>query len=213
MEPQEHVWQVYMDGTSNCRGAGVGIILISLEGIRVEKSFRLGFPASNNEVEYEALLVGLRMSRQIGANMIQLHCDSWLVVSQVMGEFEAKDHRMISYLKEVGVLRHQFKRVKFSHISSGSNSHADSLATLASSMADPFLRIVFVELLPFSSLTPSNGGLVLSIHPSASWMDPIVAYPRDGILLEDKKASKQIRRSSPRYWVSKKGKLYKRSYS
>ena len=96
MEPQEHVWQVYMDGTSNCRGAGVGIILISLEGIRVEKSFRLGFPASNNEVKYETLLVRLRMSRQIGANMIQLHCDSWLVVSQVTGEFKAKDHRMIS---------------------------------------------------------------------------------------------------------------------
>lgn len=41
----------------------MGIILISKEGIRVEKSFRLGFSASNNEVEYEALLVGLRMSR------------------------------------------------------------------------------------------------------------------------------------------------------
>ena len=41
----------------------MGIILISLKGIKVEKSFRLGFLASNNEVEYEALFVGLRMSR------------------------------------------------------------------------------------------------------------------------------------------------------
>ena len=39
MAPWENVWQVYVDGASNCRGAGVGIILISLEGIRVEKSF------------------------------------------------------------------------------------------------------------------------------------------------------------------------------
>ena len=30
---------------------------------------------SNNEAKYEALLAGLRMSRQIGADMIQLHCD------------------------------------------------------------------------------------------------------------------------------------------
>jgi len=40
---------------------GAGIILISPEGIKVEKSFRLGFSTSNNEAEYEALLAGLRM--------------------------------------------------------------------------------------------------------------------------------------------------------
>ena len=57
----------------------------------MKKSFRLGFLVSNNEAEYEALLVGLRMSRQVGADRVQLHCDSWLVVSQIMGEFEAKD--------------------------------------------------------------------------------------------------------------------------
>ena len=40
-EPREEVWQVYVDGASNCQGVGVGIILISPEGIRAEKSFRL----------------------------------------------------------------------------------------------------------------------------------------------------------------------------
>lgn len=76
VKTQEDIWQVYIDGASNYREAGVGIILISSEGIRVEKSFRLGFPISNNEEEYEALLVGLRMSKQIGAERVQLYCDS-----------------------------------------------------------------------------------------------------------------------------------------
>ena len=49
---------------------GFGIILISPEGVIVEKSFRLGFPASNNKAEYEALLVGLRMSRQVGVDRV-----------------------------------------------------------------------------------------------------------------------------------------------
>lgn len=65
---------MYVDGASNCQGAGVGIVLISSEGIRVDQSFQLGFLASNNEAEYEALLVGLRMSRQVRANRVQLHC-------------------------------------------------------------------------------------------------------------------------------------------
>lgn len=104
MEHREEIWQVYVDGDSNCQGIGVGIILISLEGIRMEKSFRLGFPTFNNEVEYEALLAGLRMSKQVGEDRVQLYCDSRLVVSQIMGKFKAKDHKMISYLKEVGIL-------------------------------------------------------------------------------------------------------------
>ena len=63
MEPWEQIWQVYVDEASNCRKVGVGIILISLEGVGMEKSFRLGFPALNNEAEYEAFLTGFRMSR------------------------------------------------------------------------------------------------------------------------------------------------------
>lgn len=58
-----------------------GIILISLEGIKEEKSFRLGILASNNESKNEALLMGLRMLRQVGAKKVQVHYDSLLVVS------------------------------------------------------------------------------------------------------------------------------------
>lgn len=61
---------IYVDGASNYREAGVSIILISPEGIRLEKSFRMGFLASNNEAEYKALLAGLRMSKQVGAERI-----------------------------------------------------------------------------------------------------------------------------------------------
>ena len=59
----------------------IEIILISPEGIRREKLFKLGFPASNNEAKYEALLMGFKMSRQVGADRVQLYCDSQLVVS------------------------------------------------------------------------------------------------------------------------------------
>ena len=54
-------WMVYVDGATNHRGSGVGLILISPEKITVEKSLRLGFSATNNEVEYETLLVGMTM--------------------------------------------------------------------------------------------------------------------------------------------------------
>lgn len=120
---------------------------------------------------------------------------------------------MMSHLREVGMLKCRFKRLEISHISRGNNCHADSLATLTSSVEYPFPRMVTVELLPFSNLTTFDNNLVLSIHSSVSWMDPIIAYLQNGILPEDKKKSEQIRCRSPQYWVFKEEKLYKRSYS
>ena len=49
-------WKVYVDGAANHKGSGVGLVLISPEKIIIEKSLRLGFSATNNEAEYEALL-------------------------------------------------------------------------------------------------------------------------------------------------------------
>jgi len=77
---------------------------------------------------------------------------------------------MISYLKEVGILKYQLKKVEISHISRGGNSHADSLATLASSMEDPFPRIVTVEL--FSFFQPNSFRQELSLeHTSIHKLD------------------------------------------
>ena len=50
-----------MDGAVNQKGFGVGLVLISPEKLIIEKSIRLGFSATNNEAEYEALLEGMSM--------------------------------------------------------------------------------------------------------------------------------------------------------
>ena len=60
---------------------------------------RGGFKASNNEVEYEALLAGLRVVSDLGAKEVKVYSDSRLVVNQVQGSFEAKDPRMMEYLR------------------------------------------------------------------------------------------------------------------
>ena len=54
-------WEVYVDGAANQRGSGVGLVLVSPEKITIEKSLKLGFSATNNEAEYETLLMGMMM--------------------------------------------------------------------------------------------------------------------------------------------------------
>ena len=87
-------WNVYVDGAANQRGSGVGLVLISPKMITIEKSLRLGFLATNNEVEYEALLEGMSMVLKLGEKAINMFSNSRLVVGQVNGELEARDKRM-----------------------------------------------------------------------------------------------------------------------
>ena len=58
-------WRVFVDGATNQRGSGVRLVVKSPEKIIIEKSLRLGFSATNNEVEYEALLVGITMVQKM----------------------------------------------------------------------------------------------------------------------------------------------------
>lgn len=64
-----------MDGASNTRGLGVGIVMISPNGLQLEKSLRLGFCALDNEVEYEALIAGLRVVQKLDAREVEVFLD------------------------------------------------------------------------------------------------------------------------------------------
>ena len=95
---KSHPWKVFMDSASSAIGVEAGIVIITPEGIQLEHSFRLGFKASNNEAEYEAFLAGLRTVFCLGARDGEIYSDSWLVVYQIQGSFEAQDSRMKAYL-------------------------------------------------------------------------------------------------------------------
>ena len=79
----------------------MGLVLVSLENITIEKSLRLGFSATNNKAEYETLLMGMVMVQKMGGRAVEMFLDSRLVVGQVKGELEARDTRMQEYLGQV----------------------------------------------------------------------------------------------------------------
>ena len=83
-------WEVYVDRATNQRGSRVELVLVSPEKIIIERSLRLGFSATNNEVEYKALLIGMVMVQKMGGKMVEIFSDSKLVVGQVRGELEAR---------------------------------------------------------------------------------------------------------------------------
>ena len=71
---------MYVDGSTNQKGSKVGLVVVSPERIIIEKSLRLGFSATNNEVKYEALLVGITMVQKMGGRTVEMFSNSRLVV-------------------------------------------------------------------------------------------------------------------------------------
>ena len=71
-------------------GSGARVVLISPDGSRLYYTTRLHFLASNNTMEYEALLNELRIAIEIGATRLYVHGDLELVVDQVMKESSCK---------------------------------------------------------------------------------------------------------------------------
>ena len=70
----------------------------------------------NNEVEYEAILTGLRIAQALGARNALQRSDSQLVIGQVKGDFEVNKTRMKKYLKLTNQLVSNFDRVEVTQV-------------------------------------------------------------------------------------------------
>ena len=73
------VYKMFMDGSTNREGFEVGIILESPSYEKILEAFKLDLTSSNIKVDYEALLTGLKMEKDMVVKAIQVFCDSKLV--------------------------------------------------------------------------------------------------------------------------------------
>ena len=73
-------WMIQIDGLSAQKRWRVGVVIITPDGEILKYGVRLKFPATNNEVEYEGILTGLRLGRALGAKNLLVQNDSKLVI-------------------------------------------------------------------------------------------------------------------------------------
>ena len=189
------------------------LVLVSPEKITIEKSLRLGFLATNNEAKYEILLIEMAMVQKMGGKIVEMFSDSRLVVGQIKGELEARDTRMQEYLSKARCIQTKFEFFDLSYIPRNGNTHANSLATLATSSAQDLPRVILVEDLCTPTPIKRDFLQVHQIKLGRSWMDPILLFLERDILPEEKSEAEKVRRKAPQFWMSEDKKLYKRSFS
>jgi ribonuclease HI len=129
---QAELWTMYFDGSLMKTGAGAGLLFNSPHRKHVRYVLRLHFPASNNVVEYEALVNRLCIAIELGVRRLDAQGDSQLVIDQVMKNSHYRDRKMEAYCDEVRRLEDKFHGLELNHVARRYNETADELAKIAS---------------------------------------------------------------------------------
>src|SRR5207253_1605523 len=211
-------WMMYFDGSLMIEGTGASIVLISPTGERLKYVLQLHIPASNNAVEYEALLHGLRIAISLGIRRLAVRGDSELVVNQVQKEYSCTSTKMSAYYQEVRKLEGTFDGLELTHVLRNDNNEADKLAKMGSKRT-PVPTGVFVQQLHQPSISekatePVNKLIeaeVFTINPD--WMTPYLNYLLRDELSEDRAEAERIALRSRRYVVVGGEELYRRGTS
>ena len=93
-------WTLFFDGSTCDRGAGVGIVLISPRGKKYEFSLPIVATSTNNQAEYQALIKGLELLKEVHAEVVEIFRDSMLVISQLVGNYECRSEVLIAYYEK-----------------------------------------------------------------------------------------------------------------
>ena len=141
----------------------------------------------------------MAMVQRMSGKSVKVFADSRLVVGQVKGEFEAKDERMQGYLSQVRILQSKFESFNLLHIPRSGNAHADSLAMLATSSAHNLPRVILIEDLYKPTETRGETVRVHQIRAGPNWMDSIIQFLKEDILLEERLEVDKVRRKATRF--------------
>ena len=131
-EAEEGWWHMDFDGAVRKEGGGAVIWIRPHQGEPKMSSYKPYFDCTNNVAEYEALVLGIRVLKDLNAKMIYIFGDSKLVINQVKRSYQAKHPRLRSYRNLVLDLLESFKEYHLSVIPRKENGIVDALAVLAS---------------------------------------------------------------------------------
>ena len=135
------------------------------------------FLATNNEVEYEGILTGLRLGKAFRATNLLIPNDSKLVIGQIKGDYEVKEERMQKYVRLTRHLAQEFDKVEFAQIPRSQNMTADEVSKLALLEEEGINTNLEMEVQKRPSIEEMP---MFAVQRVSSWMTPIMAFIQDG---------------------------------
>jgi ribonuclease HI len=184
----EAFWQLVCDGAYCKDGAGASAILTAPLGTPLKYAVRLNFDGcTNNVVEYEGLLLGLRKARSLGARRLFLRSDSELIGGHINKSNRALKPNLVKYLVAVRGMEKYFLRFTVCYFPRTQNKIADELAK-AVAQGNPLPPDVFFETLTHGSINCAEEPTkFVTAITSEDWREAVMAYLRGHFVPEDEK--------------------------
>jgi ribonuclease HI len=127
------IYKLQFDGCSkgNPGLAGAGAVIYQNDHeIWYDFSF-LGKSSTNNQAEYNGLLLGLNQAINLNITEILVEGDSDLVIKQMNNKYKVKSENLIPLYEKAKRLESMFEKITFTHIYRNKNKRADELANQA----------------------------------------------------------------------------------
>ncbi|XP_074306319.1 uncharacterized protein LOC141641561 [Silene latifolia] len=225
----EQVWQLNVDGASNMKGAGVGLVLKSPQGDLLVQAVRCEFKATNNEAEYEALILGLQLALDLKIRHLQVYSDSQLIVNHVNNSYAARDPTVMAYLEIAQALKLRFQTFNIKQIPRDQNVEAAALAALGATFkAGTISTVPIVHVLEpaISKAEQGNEGTAgspqsqekevltntASQEEAVDWRKPYQEWLQNDTLPADKKEVRSFKMRASRF-VLIDGVLFRKSHA
>jgi len=131
--------------------------------------------STNNQTEYQALIKGMELLKEVHADAIKIFGDSMLVINQLAGSYECRSEVLITYYEKSMQLLREFKDFRLEHVPRLHNEEANRLAQRALGY-QPILN-------------------TLSAMSADDWRKEIIDYLKD----PSKKVERRVRLQATKY--------------
>lgn len=195
----DKTWSLLVDGATNQRGSGLGMVLISPDDDILERAVKCEWRTTNNEAEYEALILGLQSTISMGTSRLRVNSDSQLVVNQVCGHYQTKDAKKVAYLNVVEQLKALLTYFKIKQVPRDYVIRVDLLANLGAMAEFTCDRQIVVTILRQSILHEIDQPQEIFSVQANDWRTPIRLYMQNYELPPDKREARKIKAQSARY--------------
>ena len=115
-------------GNPGLSGAGA---VIYKNGVEIwSKSIFVGKNNTNNEAEYNGLIIGLEEAVEMGIESLDVEGDSLLIIKQMRGEYKVKSEKLLNLYIKAKLYENMIKEIEYNHVYREKNIRADELSNM-----------------------------------------------------------------------------------
>lgn len=163
-------WRLYFDRSSHKDKTGVGVLILSPQLGSTKFKYNINEKCSNNEAEYEALIVSLQLLKELGANRIKVRGGSELIIKQVTREEKCIKGSLLKYFVTATRLLEHFEVADIRHVPRSENQEANELAQVVSGYKMSKSKL--------QDMIEVRGKMVSSMPPTKDVLDENVSHGR-----------------------------------